>query len=312
MALLLSEKDVARALTFRDAYEAIKEAFSMEDRGLAVNTQRVRTLFRGTAMTYQAAALGDYFGFKTFISRAFMGALFRSDGELLLLTASDYLTRVRTGALAVLASDYLKGQYSEVCVVGLGRQGSFAVKAFNELKGVKPLVSAKTEQGVKVGLENLGAIKAEGRVVKVQECVSSADVVTTVTNSKEPFVKLESLRPGSHVNAMGSNLPERAELFPEVLKNASLIAVEDVQQAMSEAGELILARKLGMLDEGKVVPFSSVVSGKNGRRSDGDLTVFKSVGIGLIDVAVMVRLLELANKYGLGKEVSLSLKWSPR
>ncbi len=312
MALLLDEEEVARLLTFREAYEAMREAFSLEYRGLAVNTQRVRTMFKGTALTYQAGAIGDYFGFKTFISRSFLGALFKSDGQLVMLVSSDYLTRVRTGALAVLASDYLKGHYSEVCVVGLGRLGVFAVKAFNELKGIKPLVSAKTEEGINRGIEGMKAIGAEGKTVSVQECVSGAEVIVTLTNSKEPFVKLESIKKGVHINAMGSNLPERVELFPEVIKNASLIAVEDVQQALSEAGELILAKKLGMLDESKIVPFSAVVSGKYGRKSDDEITVFKSVGTGLIDVAVMVRLMELANKYGLGKEVSLSLKWSQK
>ncbi len=312
MGLFLDETDVESLLSFRDVYESLRRFFLLEDQGLAVNTERVRTASHGTVLTYQAAAAQGIFGFKTFISGSFLGALFNSQGELLLLASSDYLTRVRTGVLAVLASDLMKGDYGEVCVVGLGRQGSFAVKAFNELKGIEPKATAKTQAGTNRGLENLKAIGAKARVVNLAECVKDGEVVVTLTNSKEPFLKAESLRRGAHVNAMGSNLPERAELFADVVKRASVIAVESVSQALREAGDLILAKKLGMLDESKLIPFSAVVAGKWARKDNDEFTLFKSVGVGLLDLATLALLYDKAKKLGVGKEVPLSLKWSPR
>jgi ornithine cyclodeaminase/alanine dehydrogenase-like protein (mu-crystallin family) len=309
--LILTESDVRTILSFRHVYEALRRIFLLEDQGLAANTERVRTPFHGSVLTYQAAAAEGFFGFKVFVSGSFMGVLFDREGNAVMLTASDYLTRMRTGALAVLASDLMKGNYQEICVVGLGRQGSFTVKAFNELKGIEPKASARTRSGIERGVENLQSIEARARVVGFSECVKDADVVTTITTSKEPFLKAESLKAGAHVNAMGSNLPERVELFADVIKRASTIAVESVEQAMKEAGDLILAKKLGMLDEGKIVPFSRVVAKKWTRKSDDELTVFKSVGIGLLDLGVMLRLYELAKKYGAGRELPLDLRWSP-
>jgi ornithine cyclodeaminase/alanine dehydrogenase-like protein (mu-crystallin family) len=111
---------------------------------------------------------------------------------------------------------------------------------------------------------------------------------------------------------MGSNLPERAELFADVIKRASVIAVESVSQALREAGDLTLAKKLGMLDESKLIPFSAVVAGKWTRKDNDELTLFKSLGVGLLDLATLALLYDKAKKLGIGKEIPLSLRWSSR
>ncbi len=109
---------------------------------------------------------------------------------------------------------------------------------------------------------------------------------------------------------MGSNIPERVEAFPELIKASSIIVVEDIEQALEEAGDLILAKKMGMLDESKLVTLSSVIAGKVEKKKDDDISIFKSTGVGLEDVAVMKVLYEKAKKQGIGKEIEVKGVWS--
>ena len=298
-----------KILNFKDAYEALKEAFALQYQKLATNTKRVRTSFHGSVLTYQSGGLDQYLGFKVFIKGTFFSMLFNDSGEPLLLAEADLFSRIRTGALSVLASDYLaKANYTTVGIIGLGKQGKYQVKAFHELKQgikIKVLSKEKTEEEIK-------KIKEEGIDVeraKDYKDVCNADVIVTITNSKNPFVKYEFLNKGTHINAFGSNLPERVELYPDVLKNADLIVVEDIDQAREEAGDLIMAEKMNMLDWNKVKLFAEVIGGNVKRKSEEEITIFKSMGIGLEDVAVMKLLYEKAKKYGIGSEINIRGKW---
>ncbi|MBP1357754.1 MAG: ornithine cyclodeaminase family protein [Sulfolobus sp.] len=309
MTILLKEKDVQSMLNFKDAYDIMKEAFSLLHQKMAVNTKRVRTSFHGTVLTYQSGGLDQYLGFKVFIKGAFFSMLFNDSGDLLLLAEADLLSRIRTGSLSVLVSDYLANrEYSTVGIIGLGKQGKYQVKAFHELKKgikIKTLSKEKTEEEIK-------KIKEEGIDVeraKDYKDACDADVIVTVTNSKDPFVKFEYLKKGTHINALGSNLPERVELYPDVLKNANIIVVEDILQAKEEAGDLIMAERMNMLDWNKVKVLSDVIGGSVKRERDEDITVFKSMGIGLEDVAIMKLLYEKAKKYGIGNEIDIRGKW---
>ncbi|BCU69407.1 ornithine cyclodeaminase family protein [Stygiolobus caldivivus] len=311
MAILLREDDVKRTLEYGGVYEAIVNAFNQLHNNLASNTKRVRTSYHGSVLTYQAGGLDHYLGFKVFIKGSFMSMLFDENGELLLFSEADLLTRIRTGVISVIAADYLaKKGYSRVTIIGLGKQGQFQVRAFYELKkglSIKVFSKEKMELEIRQLLKDgINVIKAKD----YKDACKDADVIVTMTNSKDPFLKLEFLEKGVHINAMGSNLPERVELFPEVLKASSVIAVEDINQAKEEAGDLILADKMKMLDWEKVVPLSAVIGGIRGRKNEEEITIFKSLGIGLEDVAVMKVLYEKAKKLGLGTEIEVKGKWS--
>jgi len=313
MALLIKEEEVEELLTFEDAYKALKDAFGLLEHKLSVNTKRVRMPFAGTILAYQAGGMLDYLGFKTYIPGSnVIGLLFNKDGELVAIFEADRLTRVRTSTLAVLASDFIKKNYSKVGVIGLGNQGIVQAEAFYELKKVKVKVFTRSNERLKRALkyfENKG-IDVEVKN-SVKEVCKESEVITTITSSKDPFVKLEYLEKGVHINAMGSVIPERAEIFPEVFKSAKAVVVEDIEQAKEEAGDLILAYKMKMLEWSKLVPLSSVILEKvKVRENQDDITIFKSVGIGLEDVAVMVTVYEKAKKRGIGTEIEVKGKWS--
>ncbi|WP_342701497.1 ornithine cyclodeaminase family protein [Metallosphaera sedula] len=297
-------------LSFKDAYDALREAFILEDNKKAVNTKRIRTSFSGSTLTYQAGAMEGYIGFKTYIRGNFVSLLFSGDGELLMISEADRLSLLRTGALSVLASDIIRRDYSSVGIVGLGKQGIAQVEAFHSLKpGLKIMGytrSQEREARAKEALSKMG-IRLE-TVPNLKDLVSRVEVVVTITTATSPILKLDYLKERAHINAMGSNLPERVELFPEVIKASKIVAVEDKKQAKEEAGDLILAEKMGMMDWNKLVTLSELVSGKVSVESG--LTIFKSVGIGLEDVSVMKRLYLKAKDKGAGTKLEVRGKWS--
>lgn len=310
LTLFLTEEDVNEILSFRDAYDALREGFYLEENKKAVNTKRVRTAFSGVTLTYQSGAYEGFIGFKTYVRGNFISLLFSSEGELLMLTEADRMSLLRTGALSVLAADLMKRDYSTVGIIGLGKQGVAQAEAFWKMKGVQIWGYTRTKEREAKAVQVLKSMEVQLRTASsVKDVSSSAEVIVTITTSTTPFLKLEYLRQDVHVNAMGSNLPERVELFPEVLRSSQVISVEDIEQAKEEAGDLILASKMNMLDWEKVVKFSEIVAGKRNPRQGSGLTVFKSVGIGLEDVVVMGKLYELAKKKGRGKEIKVSGRW---
>jgi ornithine cyclodeaminase/alanine dehydrogenase-like protein (mu-crystallin family) len=139
-----------------------------------------------------------------------------------------------------------------------------------------------------------------------EEAVRFAEVVITATTARDPVVLGKWLQPGTHVNAIGANMADRRELDDLVLARASLIAVDSLEQAQEEAGDLI--QGFAQLGRGweSVVELSSVVSGSGPRRrSQDEITIFKSSGIALWDVAVAAYVYQQALQKKRGKELDL-------
>lgn len=114
------------------------------------------------------------------------------------------------------------------------------------------------------------------------------------------------MRPGTHVNAMGANRIDARELDDDVIRRSALIAVDSVEQAKLEAGDLVQPIEKGLLTWRKVRDLSDVVSGKiRGRKADDEITVFKSLGIAIEDVAAGSIVYERARKEHIGTELPL-------
>ena len=150
-----------------------------------------------------------------------------------------------------------------------------------------------------------GATSARGHSY-AEEAVRFGEAVISATTARDPVVLGEWLQPGTHVNAVGVNMANRRELDELALARASLIAVDSLEQAQEEAGDLIQGfAKLGRGWEG-VVELSSVVSGPGPqRRSQDEITIFKSSGIALWDVAVAAYVYQQALEKGKGRELEL-------
>ncbi|TRM81206.1 ornithine cyclodeaminase [Sulfolobus sp. D5] len=311
MTLLIKESEVTNLIDYREIYNSLVNAFELFENKLAINLQRSRISFKGATLTFQAAAMEDYIGYKTFISGNFLIFLYNISGELLSIIESDRLTQIRTAILSVIASDFIYGDYSSIGIIGLGKQGIAHVEVINEIKkGIKINVFTESKSRLEKAISVLGS---EGISVNVSDSIKKicedSEVIVSITKAKDPFIKLDYVSSKrKHINAMGSNIPEKIEVYPEVVKASKIIVVEDFIQTLQEAGELVIAKKMNMLDESKLVTLSSVISKKVTIPKEG-ITLFKSVGIGLEDLAVGKLIYEKALSKGIGNEIEVKGIW---
>jgi ornithine cyclodeaminase/alanine dehydrogenase-like protein (mu-crystallin family) len=151
----------------------------------------------------------------------------------------------------------------------------------------------------RLGIDVLAADSAK-------EAVRDADIAVAATTSSDPVILGEWLRPGSHVNAMGSNRFEARELDDGVIRRSTMITVDSLEQAKMEAGDLVQPIKKGLLTWRRVREIGDVVSGKiRGRKADDEITLFKSLGVAIEDVAVGSIIYERAREEHIGTELPL-------
>ena len=134
-----------------------------------------------------------------------------------------------------------------------------------------------------------------------EDVLRDADVVCTCTSAREPILRREWLAPGAHVNAVGSSVPSARELDTDTVAEAMLV-VDRRESALNEAGDLLLA---GFGEERIAAELGEVLAGTHPGRTDADeLTVFKSLGLGVEDLAAAELVVRKAREQGVGTEVA--------
>ena len=284
MLRLLDEREVRRHLRMADLVPAMARALADLSAGRVV--QPVRTILpvesRGFFATMPAytgalgAKLVTFFpGNRDVPTHHALIVLFRPEtGEPLVVMDGRLITEMRTAAASAVATDLLARRDAAVlAILGSGVQAGSHLEALG-------LVRAFRE--VRVWSPRAGRAFAERHHVlaagSAEEAVRGADVVVVATSARVPVLQGAWLAPGAHVNAVGAVRPDWRELDDEALRRARLY-VDSREAAMREAGDVIAAGE----------PFAElgeVVAGtRPGRRADGDITLFKSVGVAVEDVA---------------------------
>ena len=137
-----------------------------------------------------------------------------------------------------------------------------------------------------------------------EETVRGADIVITATTAMTPIVSGPWLAPGTHINAIGANFAQKRELETDAVDRAAIIAVDSIQQANIESGDLIQAFGDDNSRWQQVRELCEIVAGKRpGRKSPEQITLFKSNGIASWDLAVAARIFERAEKEGRGRKM---------
>jgi len=220
-----------------------------------------------------------------------------------LLADAATLTTLRTGALAGLATRHLARP--DARVVGIVGTGALARDLVAGVAAVRPIERVVAHNRTRRRAERLVAeLPWEGEVVdSAARVAETADVLVTATTSLEPVVPAASVRPGTHINAMGNFSPEGSELEVETVAAAGRW-VDDRANARAEAGELILAAREGRIpagDEGITGDLPGLVADTvPGRRDADQVTLFKSVGTALADVAALVAAADAAEASDIG------------
>jgi ornithine cyclodeaminase/alanine dehydrogenase len=140
--------------------------------------------------------------------------------------------------------------------------------------------------------------------VAAPEAAAEADILITITSSRELVLKGAWIKAGTHINAAGGNSILRSETDDDVIKRANFIAVDSKDQARIEAGELVFPIEKGLLTWERVQEVGHVVNGDVlGRKSAEDITLFKSLGLAIEDVATAVLLYRKAVAQNIGKQI---------
>lgn len=290
----ITDSMVDALVTPADAQQVLHDAFARFGEGAAAMQERIRTEAGGIKLSTLGAVIPGQgvAGAKVYTTIrgqfSFVILLFSTDdGRPLASFDAGAITRLRTAACSVIAARLLaRPEARRLALFGAGTQGqahavqmaaSFALERISVCtpRPAPDLVQRLSAQcGVPV------------RLCSADEALDGADIVVTASRATTPLFAGERLPPGCFVAAIGSSLPHTRELDDVALSRASLVAIEWRPQSLREAGDLALAGE-GVLPAEKIVELAELVTGRRrGRCSPDDIVIYKSVGVGLEDIAV--------------------------
>ncbi|HEY8458929.1 MAG TPA: ornithine cyclodeaminase family protein [Blastocatellia bacterium] len=317
MPLFLTEQDVTELLTMEDALAAVENVFKAQAAGDATNEPRRRARAAGAALHVMGGAVANFegrkglLGVKSYVvtgagARFYVNLYDAESGELLALIEADKLGQMRTGAASGVATKYLaRADAKTVGIYGTGWQAESqleAVCASRDIKDVK--VYSRSPENRARFCQKMGERFGGLNITPVEnpEAAAAADIVVTITSSRAPVLNGAWLEPGTHINAAGGNSILRRELDDDAVRRSSFIAVDSVDQARIEAGEFVTAVEKGLLTWERVRELRHVVSGETrGRTSDDQITLFKSLGVAIEDVAAAAVAYRKAKERNVGK-----------
>jgi alanine dehydrogenase len=304
--LYLSEADVASLLSPADAVPAMEDCLRRLAAGTVENMPRRRLAVPGGSLAVTAAAdpeLGyaAVQGYTAIDGRlAFALCLFDIErGDLAAVIEADRLGQLRTGAASAVAASHLaRSGATGIGLIGCGRQARAQLEA---IRAVVPSIEravawCRTPERLVEFCEATGTEAAEGPAD-----AAAQDVVVTATTSTDPVLRGDWLREGALVCAVGANRPHARELDNVVLRRASFVCCDSLEQARLEAGDLIEPVASGALDWLEVHELHEVAAGEvAGRAGERDIVVFKSSGIAAWDVAIAAEAVRRASEAGVG------------
>jgi len=292
--LHITDEMVADAVSIAETQQVLLEAFRSFGTGKATMQERIRTEAGGVKLSTLGAVIPEqgFVGAKVYTTIAgqfsFAIMLFSaSDGRPLASLEANTITRLRTAACSVIASRYLARPAAHVLALfGTGVQGRAHALQMSGAYSLHEILIVPFDDPPDMAERIASETGVPARFTSAKEALDHADIVVTASRATTPLFTGEMLRPGTFVAAVGSSLPHTRELDDTALGRASLIAVEWRQQTLREAGDLVLASPAA-LPPNKIVELGELIAGTaRGRRSDNEITIYKTVGVGLEDIAI--------------------------
>jgi len=309
-AIYLRDSDLQPLMSYEDAIELVEAALKALASGEASNRPRQRARTGKGGLNVLVSAYGGYFGFKAYSSGSgspgMLNWLYKAeDGSLVAMLQANWLSLARTSAASAVATRALARPDAKVAAfLGAGRQATGQLPAIALVRNFEE-VRCYTPSGA--GAERL-ADQARGLGLSARACntaeeaVAGADVVTICTQGRSIALEGRWLKPGAHVNAMGVNRGTDREIDAEAVLRASVIAVDEKENARTEAGDLIPVVQAGQLSWDRVLDLGAILNGAApGRQSPDEITLFESQGLGIEDIAVSGVAYERAMARGLGQ-----------
>lgn len=314
--LYLTEADVAQLADIRDAISSLEEAFAAWRDPGTVNMPRQRAplpsgFFNLMGSTY---AKKNVYGLKAYGggpggANFYISLMSMTDRKLLAVFEANLLSQLRTGAASGLATKLLANPDASVLgCLGTGKQARAQVLACCAARPIRQVrVFSRTKENreafaremqKETGIETVVSPSAEA-------CVRDTDVIILITKAADPVVHTDWLRDGVHINAAGANAANRRELDAATVLRAVTLITDDKSQAEIEAAEFRDLVGDGRLRWDAVHELGDLVTGSApGRKSPKDVTLFKSLGVALEDIAFAEMIYQRALQKGTGRKMA--------
>ena len=316
---ILSAKDIDLAISMAEAVDAAAGAFMAISSGQAVSPLRMHLDTPGGTTLLKPAYLKDSGALACKVVTVFpenppkgiptiQALVLAFDGETGTPTAvmeGARLTALRTGAASGAATRLLARKDSEtLALFGAGGNGPDQAEAVLAVRAVKEIRVFDLNRDL--AQKAAAALSARHRGVKAfaagdsGAAVRGADIICCATTSKKPVFDPADVSPGTHINGIGSFTPDMREVQIKGLENLHIF-VDTLESALAEAGDIVQAVKEGLITEADLTELGAALNGRApGRRSEKEITFFKSVGTAAQDVATARAVMEKAEKLNLG------------
>ena len=326
MPVLLSEQDVRIVLPMRDLIDAMESALArFSSREV---TQPLRSVIE---VGLQRAFVGIMPAFisdppalgtkvvSVFGSNAAVGLpthlativlLDPMTGELLAIMDGRFITEARTAAVSAVSTRHLaRADASRLAIIGSGVQARSHLEAIAMVRSLRDVRVWSPSQDHRTAFVREMRPRVDASIVaaaSAQDAVDGADLVVLATASREPVVHSEWIAEGAHICAVGACRPDQREMATELVRRGRVF-VDSREGALAEAGDIVIPLKTGAFDDTHLTgELGEVVLGTvEGRTSSRDVTIFKSLGMAVEDVAAAHLAYIKAAERGLGRGIVL-------
>jgi len=320
--LVLNSTDIKLLLPMRECIEVMSNALADLTRGeflqplrMVVRPPEARGVMammpayrQGPRSAYGLKAICFFYGNAAFNKDAHQGCVLLSSGEtgeLLAIMNATAITAIRTAAVSGLATRLLSRKDAhDLAIVGSGGQARMHLRAFSEVRQIKRarVVSLNPDHPKQLADEMRDELPFPVEpMTSVEGALKDADLIVTATNAREPVIRRDWIADGAHVTGIGTYSPESREIDSATMA-AARIFVDRRESALNEAGDFILPLKEGLLTNDSIVgEIGEVLLGQvSGRISNEEITLFKSLGLAIEDLACAEYLYQKATREGVG------------
>jgi len=241
--------------------------------------------------------------------RALILVMDAANGAPLAIMNGATVTAIRTGAASGAATDLLARKDAAVAAIfGAGTQGRAQLEGICAVRPIRQalIYDPNPQRAGDFALEMSERLSIPVRAAKLPAALREADIICCATSSAQPVFADKDVKAGAHINAIGSYKPQKREVPGETVQRARVF-VDQKEHCLQEAGDLIIPLREGLIGEEHILAeIGEILSGKKpGRKSDSEITLFKSVGNAVQDLVAAAKILETAREMKLGVEVGL-------
>ncbi len=325
MTLILNRDDVISVLDMKDCMDAVENAFAELARGTAVLPLRTSITPPDGLSLYMPAYLKESGALACKVVTVYknnpskfnmpvvIGKVLLQDpatGDVICIMDGGYLTAVRTGAASGVATKYLarEGSIQVAGIFGTGVQARMQLWAVSEAREIaKALVYDISDEAANKFVKEMTE-KLSIEIIKANspDEVLEADIICAATSSSTPIFDGSKVKPGTHINGIGSHTPNARELDSTIVKRSKFIG-DSKEACFNEAGDIMIPLQNGEIEKSHFyAELGEIITGrKKGRESLDEITLFKSNGLAIQDVATAKLIYDKAVSAGIGTEVQI-------